>query len=157
MYWLSGKKKRDPHLRWALPDRIFFGRGACHILAGAYLGSRASDGFYAERIVPAEEYAGNHIYVTDGIVAFDFHGYAVRERVLTQHHRGWSARYPGWSCRIERVDFDLLDTAELNARKMLGPDQFLHDALDRAYRFLTKIDHEKALSKARAIAALSAP
>lgn len=153
MYWISGKKKRDPHLRWALPDRIFFGRGACHILAGAYLRLLPSSGFYAERIIPDAGHSGNHIYVTDGIIAFDFHGYTVRERLLAQHRRGWSARYPGWSRRIEPVDFDLLNTEALNARKMLGPDQYLYDALDRAQRFLTKTDHEKASARARAIAA----
>lgn len=149
MYWLSGYKKRDPYLRWALPDRIFFGRGACHILAGAYLISPPLKGFQAERIVPAEGHAGNHIYVTDGVIAFDFHGYSVRERLLTQHVRGWSLRYPGWSCGIEPVEFDLLNTAELNTRKMLGPDQYLHDALPRARRFIARIDHPAAASRAR--------
>ncbi len=34
MYVLKRGIKKDPERRWALPDRIFFGYGACHILAG---------------------------------------------------------------------------------------------------------------------------
>ena len=126
--------KRDPQRRWDLPDRIFFGRGACHILAGAFLDAPPLSGFHAEWIVPAEPFAGSHVYVTDGAVAFDFHGYALRDRLLAQHWRGWSWRDPGWSGAVRRVDFDLLDTAALNARKMLGPDQYRHDAAMRGAR-----------------------
>lgn len=152
MYWLNDHKKRDPLLRWALPDRIFFGRGACHILAGAYLDAPPLAGFHAERIIPTEEYAGNHIYVTNGIVAFDFHGYSTRDRLLAQHRRGWSRRYPGWTCEVIPVDFDLLDTAELNSRKMLGPDQYLNNVLERARRYLGRIDHHSAARRATLLA-----
>ena len=37
MYVLKRGVKKDPQRRWNLPDRIFFGYGACHILAGAFL------------------------------------------------------------------------------------------------------------------------
>lgn len=153
MYWLSAEKKKDPERRWGLPDRIFFGRGACHILAGVYLQLEPLPGFFAERIVPAARFSGNHIYVTDGIVAFDFHGYSVRQRLVNQHVRGWRARYPGWDGTVERVEFDLLDTGQLNARKMLGPDQFLHDPVLRAECFLSRIDHEAAYCRASRLAA----
>jgi hypothetical protein len=152
MYWLHSAKKKGPDLRWSLPDRIFFGRGACHILAGAYLDAPPMAGFRAERIVPAEGYAGSHVYVTDGTITFDFHGYAVRRRLVDHHGRGWRARYPGWTCSVEPVDFDLLDTAELNARKMLGPGQYLHDALARARRFVAKANHPIAAARAIALA-----
>ena len=153
MYVLKPGIKRDPVRRWALPDRIFFGHGACHILAGTYLAAPPLPGFHAERIIPAEGFAGNHVYVTDGTVAFDYHGYALRDRLLSHHRRGWSARSrPGWDCVIERVDFDLLDTAELNRRKMLGPDQYGHDPTARAHRFIARVDHRKAAARAAALA-----
>jgi hypothetical protein len=83
MCFLKGGIKRNPERRWALPDRIFFGFGACHILAEAT---------------------------------------------------------------------SALDIAELNARKMLGPDQCLHDALPRAEAFIARIDHEVASARARQLA-----
>ncbi len=47
MYQLKPGTKQDPVKRWNLPDRIFFGHGACHILAGMYLKSLSPSGFYA--------------------------------------------------------------------------------------------------------------
>lgn len=148
MYVLKPGVKRDPERRWALPDRIFFGYGACHILAGTYLELSALPGFRAERIVPADGFAGNHIYVTDGEIAFDYHGYSNRDHLLSHHRKGWSRLQPGWDCTIAMVDFDLLDTSELNRRKMLGPDQYLHDPVLRARRFITRVDHRAAAAKA---------
>lgn len=150
MYVLKPGIKKDPARRWALPDRIFFGHGACAILAGAYLERPPLAGFRAERIVPAEGFAGNHIYVTDGVLAFDYHGYSLRERLLAHHGKGWAGRQVGWSCTIEAADFDLLDGRALNRRKMLGPDQYLHDPVARAERFIGRLDHAAAAAKALA-------
>jgi hypothetical protein len=150
MYILKHGIKKDPVRRWALPDRIFFGYGACHILAGVFLRNPPMNGFHAERIIPAEGFAGNHVYVTDGRLAFDYHGYSSRERLFAHHATGWSMHHPGWSGMIERVEFDLLDTTELNQRKMLGPDQYLHDAIPRAQAFIEQIDHAKGMARARA-------
>ncbi len=149
MYVLKHGIKRNPERRWALPDRIFFGHGACALLAGTFLRHPPLPGFHAERIIPADDLAGGHAYVTDGTVVFDYHGYSLRERLLAHHAKGWSQRYPGWSFSIEIVDFDLLDTAELNARKMLGPDQYLHDVIPRAQAFIDKVDHAAASARAR--------
>ncbi len=152
MYVLKRGIKKDPVRRWALPDRVFFGYGACHILAGVFLDRPPLEGFYAERIIPGEGFSGNHVYVTDGVIAFDHHGYSACERLLAHHRKGWTGLSPGWDCSIERVDFDLLDTAELNRRKMLGPDQYLHDAVPRARAFVARVDHATASAGALKIA-----
>lgn len=142
--------KQDPERRWNLPDRVFFGNGACHILAGTYLQVQPLTGFYAERIIPGDGFAGNHIFVTDGLIAFDHHGYSHRNRLLRYHTNNWAGEYAeGWNCRLENVEFDLLCTSDLNARKMLGPDQYLHDAVERAQEYLTRIDHKAAYAKAQ--------
>ncbi len=148
MYRLMAGIKKDPERRWALPDRIFFGHGACHILAGIYLSRPPLPGFHAERIIPSNAFAGNHIYVTNGDIAFDYHGYCGRERLLAHHRRSWSRQIEGWDCTVETVDFDLLSTAELNARKMRGPDQYLFDPRPRAQRFIDRVDHGYASAKA---------
>ena len=85
MYVLKHGIKKNPEKRWALPDRIFFGYGACAILAGAFLDHPPLDGFYGERIIPGEGFSGDHIYVTNGVIAFDYHGYSARERLLEHH------------------------------------------------------------------------
>ena len=149
MYKLEPGIKKDPDRRWALPDRIFFGNGACHILAGVFLQAPPLPGFYAERISPGEGFAGNHIYVTDGTIAFDYRGYSSRLRMLNYHTGGWADRLgDGWNCVLERVKFDLLDTAELNSRKMLGPGQYRGDPVPRARAFIGRIDHVRGVARA---------
>lgn len=111
-------------------------------------------GFYAERIIPGEGFWGSHVYGTNGTIAFDYHGYSARHRLLDHHMQGWSGRYQGWNAVVEKVDFPLLDSTALNARKMTGPDQYIHDPLPRAERFIARVDHAKAARKAERIAAL---
>lgn len=151
MFMLASEIKRDPIRRWALSDRIFFGRGACHILSGVYLQRSFLPGAYAERIIPREDRFGGHCYVTDGDILFDYRGYASRERVLKHAQAAWLKAYNGdWSYHTERVDFDLLATVELNRRKMLGPDQYHGDPVARANVLLDRIDHPARIAKARA-------
>ncbi len=152
MYALKPGVKQDPVRRWNLPDRVFFGHGACHILAGVFLQDPPLRGFYAERIIPADGFGGNHIYVTDGWITFDYHGYARRDRLLHHHTLGWARRSAdGWTCQLEKVGFDLLSTRDLNARKMRGPDQYLSDPILRARRYLQRIDHDTAAIRARGL------
>jgi hypothetical protein len=83
------------------------------------------------------------------MVAFDHHGYSLRVNLLLHHTSGWARQYAeGWACRLGRVDFDLLDTQALARNKMLGPDQYLHDPVERAQKFLGRIDHKKQYGRA---------
>lgn len=149
MYKMKPGVKQDQIRRWALPDRVFFGYGACHILAGVFLTRKPHSGFYAERVLPADGFAGNHIFVTNGTVAFDHHGYSLRHRLLQHHTSAWAKENgDGWHCTLTRVDFDLLNTADLNARKMLGPDQYGGDPIARAELFLIRINHDDSIRKA---------
>lgn len=149
MYRLKPGIKDHLERRWRLPDRIFFGNGACHILAGVFLNRPPMPGFYAEWIIPGEGFSGSHIYVTNGCVAFDYHGYSSRLKLLLHHTTAWSRQYPrGWNCAIERVWFDLLETGALNCRNMRGPDQYAGDPILRAQNFLERICHKEAAARA---------
>lgn len=141
MYFLKPGIKQDPIRRWNLPDRIFFGYGACHILAGMYLKKFPSENLKAVMVVPAEGFIGSHVFVTDGEFSFDFHGYSRYQKLMSHHESGWTGRYPGWSAKIIEVDFDLLDTQALNSRGMRGPDQYLKCPLKRTEAFIDRFDH----------------
>jgi hypothetical protein len=136
MYWPDPEIKNHPERRWKQPDRIFFGFGACHILAGVFLEDMTALGFYGEWIVPAEGFSGNHIYVTNGEIVFDFHGCSAREKLLERYWKGYQKRYPGWDAHIAKINFPLLDTIELNKRNHRGPDQYFGDPIPRARRFI---------------------
>jgi len=83
MYWPIPGMKKYPERRWRQPDRIFFGFGACHILTGAFLEERPFEGFYGEWIIPNEGFSGTHMYVTNGLITFDYHGYVLGEKLLS--------------------------------------------------------------------------
>jgi len=100
---------------------------------------------------PRKGFSGNHIFVTDGRVAFDYHGYSVLERLLKHQEKVWASQFGGWEYDLVPVDFPLLETAELNARNMRGPDQYHGDAIDRTSRYLTQIDHERQKEKVKAL------
>ena len=150
MYVLEEWKKQDPVVRWGLPDRIFFGHGACHVLAGVFVCKRINPTFKAYWVKP-HQHPGNHIYVSDGVVAFDYHGYSRLSHLHRHHWKCWQRQYPGWTADIVPVDFDLLDESALNARHMRGPDQYHGDALARANAYLNRIDHPAAELRARAL------
>ena len=75
MYRIEGFKKRDPHLRWELPDRVFFACGACHILAYAFLQQHQDKSLRAIWLKPDAGFTGNHVYVAGIDWIFDYHGY----------------------------------------------------------------------------------
>ena len=80
MYFPKIDMKSDPFRRWHRPDRHFFANGACQVLAFAFLERYPDLGFQARWIKPAAGFTGNHIYVTDGTNAFDYHGLCTEQR-----------------------------------------------------------------------------
>ncbi len=156
MYILAPWKKEDSVARWNLPDRIFFGHGACHILAGVFLEQKIDSSFRPFSIKPSS-HPGAHVFVSDGQIAFDYHGYSALDRLEKHHWKVWKHQYPDWSAKIELVDYDLLDTVELNERNMRGADQYLGDPIARARQFIHRIDHEIAAARARHLASILFP
>ena len=82
MFFPKINVKNDPAGRWHRPDRHFFANGACQVLAFAFLERYPDLGFRARWIKPAAGFTGNHIYVTDGTNAFDYHGLTTEQRLL---------------------------------------------------------------------------
>lgn len=147
MYVVSDRVKNDPAQRWALPDRIFFACGACHVLAYAFLKAAAGAGFSAMWIKPATGFIGNHIIAVCDDVAFDYHGYSSRTRLLRHAHDKANRWWPGWRasvvpipthiliCESESREFGRLHGGKLWLRE---PQDFLHDALPRAKAFVAR-------------------
>ena len=142
MYRISGKIKRDPERRWALPDRIFFACGACHILAFAFLERFDDARLRALWLKPAPGFTGNHIVVDGGGWVFDFHGYSRRDAFLAHHRRKAGRWWPGWRATSIELPRDVL-VSEVRSMSYEGlrlrePGQFLHDPLPRAHAFIDR-------------------
>jgi hypothetical protein len=137
-----GYTKSDPVMRWALPDRVFFACGACHILAHAFLERHGHGGHTVTWIKPAPGYTGNHIVVgADGWV-FDYHGTSKRDAFLRHTWARARQRWPGWNATLVKLPHDAL-VSETKSREIDGlwlrePGQFLDDALPRARRYLDR-------------------
>ena len=142
MFFPKINVKVDPVRRWHRPDRHFFANGACQVLAFAFLERYSDLGFHARWIKPATGYAGNHIFVTDGRNAFDYHGLTTEAQLLSFAFRRARRFFPGWDATLVDLPTEVL-ISEQRSRQIEGlwlrePEQFLHDAMPRAQAFLDK-------------------
>jgi hypothetical protein len=142
MYVLKPGIKHDPLRRWALPERVFFASGACHILAWAFMRRWPEADYAATWIKPAAGFTGNHIFVSRGDASFDYHGHSSRDALLA--HTWLKARrwWPGWDAELIQLPADVLISEPLSKTYpglwLREPGQFLYDALPRADAFLDR-------------------
>ena len=142
MFFPKVNVKDDPVRRWDRPDRHFFANGACQVLAFAFLERYPDLYFRARWIKPAAGFPGNHIYVTDGANAFDYHGLTTEQRLLAFDFKRARRFFPGWDAALVDVPTDVL-ISEQRSRQIEGlwlrePKQFLYNALPRARSFLDR-------------------
>jgi hypothetical protein len=134
--------KRDPE-RWALPDRVFFACGACHVLAYAFLERYGSPGMKALWLRPEPGFTGNHIFAATDSWVFDYHGYSGRERFLDHTFKRARSWWPDWKATLVELPRDVL-VSEALSRTYDGlwlrkPKQFLYDAMPRALAYLDRL------------------
>lgn len=143
MYLLRPGIKEDPVRRWNLPDRVFFAAGAGHILAHAFLERFPSAGFNPIWVRPRGQFIGNHVFVANDDLAFDYHGYVSRSHLVAHFTKRARRLFPGWEADLLPVTVSLVSRAEAKAIGMdiREPAQFLHDALARARQYLERFDH----------------
>jgi hypothetical protein len=138
-----GYFSRDPAIRWALPDRVFFACGACHILAHAFLERHGRPEYEVLWIKPVPGHRiGNHIVVATGDWVFDFHGYSRRDAFFEHVWKRARHLWPGWDATLVPLPRDVL-ISEQRSRQFDGlwlaePGQFLYDALPRAQAYLDR-------------------
>ena len=91
--------KRDPVKQWALPDRVFFAAGACHMLAYAFLERFPHSGFDPYWIWPQDGHVGHHVVLRRGDEVFDYHGFSRWPGYWAHTSRRAEQRWPGWQDR----------------------------------------------------------
>jgi hypothetical protein len=134
--------KRDPVKQWALPDRVLFAAGACHILAYAFLEAYPASAFHALWIRPVEGHTGNHIVVMRGDLVFDYHGYSHWSAYWAHTKRRAAQMWPGWDADIVAIRREALvsngEAREYAGLRMKEPRDFLFDPLPRARKYLQR-------------------
>ena len=103
-----GYTKSDPVKRWALPERVFFACGACHILAHAFLERHGRPEQIVTWIKPAAGHTGNHIFVGTDDWVFDYHGISARGMFLRHTWKTARLRWPGWDATLVPLPRDVL-------------------------------------------------
>ncbi len=129
-------------MRWALPDRVFFACGACHILTYAVLERYGTPDMTALWFRPDAGFTGNHIVVATDNWVFDYHGYSDRDRFFAHTYKRARQWWPGWRASLVELPHDVL-VSEAKSRTYQGlwlrePGQFLHNAIPRAHAFLER-------------------
>ena len=134
--------KRDAQKRWALPERVFFACGACHILTYAFLTRYGDAGYEALWLKPDSSFTGNHIVAVRAGTVFDYHGFSDWERYREHTWRRAAQWWPGWNATLVRLPASVLVSEEQSKTYdglwLREPGQFLYDALPRAYRYLDR-------------------
>jgi hypothetical protein len=138
-----GYHSQDLVKRWALPDRVFFACGACHILAHAFLERHGRPEHEVTWIKPAAGYIGNHIIIGTADWVFDFHGYSRRDAFFDHAWKKGRRLRPGWDATLVPLPRDVLISGMRSRQfdrrlKLREPGQFLYDALPRARRYLDR-------------------
>ena len=146
-YQVPKEIKQDLVKQWKLSDKVFFSCGACQILAQVYLDKFPNSGFRAEWIKPNEGFSGNHVYVTDGSLVFDWHGYSKKKNFLRHYFKRWRLHYSkvgeesqNWNAKVVPIFTNLTDSEAnlsigMNAR---GADRYLLDPIPRAKAYLDR-------------------
>ena len=142
MFIIDQSVKVDPVRRWSLTERVFFACGACHILAFAFLERYPQSGFKPIWLKPLSGYMGNHIFVSNGEIVFDYHGYSDLQRYLRHTNMKANRWWPGWGGQLIDLPIDVLvsesKSKEYDGLWLREPQQFLHDAMPRARQFVAR-------------------
>lgn len=144
MYQIRTKNysKQNPEMRWALPERVFFACGACHILAYAFLERHGAPGMKVQWFKPEKGFTGNHIIVATDEWVFDYHGYSEPEFYLAHTYKRANQWWPGWTATLVELPPEVLisenKSREIDGLWLRGPSQFLHDAMPRANKYLDR-------------------
>ena len=139
----SNHRKSDQVMRWALPDRVFFACGACHILAHAFLELYGTGSEAVFWLKPSPGFTGHHIFVRGEAWVFDYHGFSRPDRFLAHTFRRARHHWPGWEASLVELPRSVLISAagsrdfdrDLWLRE---PLQFLHDAMPRARDYVRR-------------------
>lgn len=138
-------ERQDQYLAWARADEAFFAAGACHILAFRFLCHHAGDRHHAVLLHPTGDLPGSHVYVSDGVWAFDFNGWTLESLLLATSTAECNRRWPAWGFEPIEVREDLDAFCERWSHR--PPADFPFDVTKRADRYLERFPPVPPLSR----------
>lgn len=134
------EERADIFKSWLRDDQAFFAAGACHILAFLFYSLHPKHGYEIVFIKPKASYPGMHVYVTNGIWAFDHNGWTREKLLLSTTARMYKAKYPGWGYRRILVTEDLETFCKENNHR--PPAYFAYLPWERAYKYIQRFPEQ---------------
>ncbi|MBV1852611.1 hypothetical protein KUA19_20980 [Catellatospora sp. NEAU-YM18] len=125
MFRRTDAERTDQQLAWQRSDQAFFAAGACHILAWAFLEAYPDGGFQIHALRKQGEPHPHHVYVTDGLWAFDHCGWTL-----------WSELRQWYQSEDLVIRTDLTTFCAENYHRL--PEQFSHLPWQRAHDYLDR-------------------
>lgn len=130
--------KSNLKARWERPDRVFFAKGACHVLAEVFLRRNAGRSFRVVLIWPGADFRGSHVFVTDGATVFDWHGYSDHERFVAHSLAKLRRQQSGWVGELITIEGSPVGEEFCARYEHRRPEQFYGDVVARAEGFLER-------------------
>lgn len=138
MIFRTAEQKSDLKGSFNRPDRPFFAAGACHILAQAFLDVVATDDWVASLIAPREGFRGTHVYVSNGIYTFDYHGFTASDRYQEHCFTKMNRLFPGWMADVLELHVSPVSEEFCSQYNLRMPEQFYADPRPRAIAFVRR-------------------
>jgi hypothetical protein len=129
-------EKADLEGSWLRSDEDFFGAGACHVLASAFLGLRCGSEYRALLILPSPGHRGRHVVAANAELVFDFNGYTERSYYFAELERLQREREPTWAATLVELEVDPAGWDFCRRYAHRHPSQFFRDPLPRARAFI---------------------
>ena len=137
----TAAEKANQRLSWGREDKAFFASGACHILAFAFKSLHPTRNLEIVKLTPKAPHTnGTHVFVRDGMYAFDFNGWTKEKDLLEISSRSYQFVYPEWQHELSVVDVNLETFCKNNNHRQ--PACFLEPPWERAYKYIANFDDE---------------
>jgi hypothetical protein len=120
-------ERADQLQSWGRDDQAFFAAGACHILAWAFMKSHPGKGFSIYALRERGETHPFHVYVSDGLWAFD--------------HCGWTLSTElreAYEAEVLKIQSDLETFCAEHDHRL--PEQFAHLPWQRASDYIARYE-----------------
>jgi hypothetical protein len=107
-------------------------------LAAVFLEAHPEENYEVFLIRPDPGFHGGHVFVSDGQIVFDYHGYTEYEAYRSHYFTKIRRFFPLWQGQIIRLDVSPISQSFCRKYSHRLPEQFLHDPRPRAKAYINR-------------------
>ena len=138
MLFRTHAQKEDLAGSWRRFDRAFFASGACHVLAHQFLQRSRMSKFRPYMVIPEPGFRGSHVFVSDGALVFDYHGWSRHAHFVDHYLRKIRRIFPGWRGAVADISCDFWTQSWFERTWSRQPHDYFVDPTERANSFVDR-------------------